>query len=383
MSLCAGSAPLPSACCAAVPSPLCPALPPAPTPIPTLHTHTCAAAPDIHTAFIHMLIGPAAPPYTHPPAGEAGHLLWVRDPSQPDLASQPADMAEALTLREQQQQIEVRRVPPFCLILQSCRGLLAPGEPAEAAQRQALASACCDTVSVLPSAPHHAAHPGPPRQICFPGAYRCVCVELRIAHLAVCAVLEAATLGELEGSALGDDQHGCAAAFRCGAHKAPKVGGGVRQPLRACCTGGRRRGEQRKQRQRPHRIVLAPPNRGVAPEPSGVARRWLMDGQAVCARCCRTATGSLSAPAGVGRRLCTPLHGSSVPATPAGAPARLQGAEEPCAKLDGRRLQAQQHVGAAPTAAARACQRWPAALACNAGQRPALPTTLGHGLASL
>ncbi|KAL4450230.1 hypothetical protein ABPG77_010899 [Micractinium sp. CCAP 211/92] len=87
---------------------------------------------------------------------EAGHLLWVRDPSQPDLASDPPDLAEALTLREQQQQMEIS----------------------------------------------------------FPGAYRCVCVELRVAHLAVNAVLEAATLGELEGSALGDDQHGCAAAFR-------------------------------------------------------------------------------------------------------------------------------------------------------------------------
>lgn len=41
------------------------------------------------------------------PTGEAGHLLWVSDPSQPDLCSRPTDMAEALTLREQQGRIEV------------------------------------------------------------------------------------------------------------------------------------------------------------------------------------------------------------------------------------------------------------------------------------
>ena len=41
---------------------------------------------------------------------EAGHLLWVADASQPDLGSTPVDEAEALTLREQQQQIEVRAV---------------------------------------------------------------------------------------------------------------------------------------------------------------------------------------------------------------------------------------------------------------------------------
>ena len=34
--------------------------------------------------------------------------------------------------------------------------------------------------------------------------YRCVCVELRVSHLAVGAVMEAAALGELEGAALGE-----------------------------------------------------------------------------------------------------------------------------------------------------------------------------------
>lgn len=53
-------------------------------------------------------------PPSLPPAGEAGHLLWVRDPTQPDLASEPTDQAEALTLREQQQQLEVRRATGSC-----------------------------------------------------------------------------------------------------------------------------------------------------------------------------------------------------------------------------------------------------------------------------
>lgn len=49
-----------------------------------------------------------------PPAGEAGHLLWVADPSQPDLGSRPTDLAEALTLREQQGQIEVGGAAQHC-----------------------------------------------------------------------------------------------------------------------------------------------------------------------------------------------------------------------------------------------------------------------------
>ncbi|GAB4815178.1 hypothetical protein N2152v2_002224 [Parachlorella kessleri] len=86
---------------------------------------------------------------------EAGHLLWAADPSQPDLASKPLDFAAAATLEEQQHDM----------------------------------------------------------QVCFPGAYRSVCVELKIDHLAVNAVLEAALLSELEGSALMDDQQGCGPAF--------------------------------------------------------------------------------------------------------------------------------------------------------------------------
>jgi hypothetical protein len=41
------------------------------------------------------------------PAGEASHLLWIADSSQADLGSRPRDRAEALTLQEQQQRIEV------------------------------------------------------------------------------------------------------------------------------------------------------------------------------------------------------------------------------------------------------------------------------------
>ena len=87
---------------------------------------------------------------------DAGHLLWTADETQPDLGGRPRDVAEDLVLREGQERVEVA----------------------------------------------------------WPGAYRCVCLEVRVNHLAVCAVLEAATLGEMEGAALGDDQAGCGPAFR-------------------------------------------------------------------------------------------------------------------------------------------------------------------------
>lgn len=47
-----------------------------------------------------------------------------------------------------------------------------------------------------------------------PAVYRCVCVELRIDHLAVAAILEAGTLGEMEGAALMDDGSSSSRAFR-------------------------------------------------------------------------------------------------------------------------------------------------------------------------
>lgn len=87
---------------------------------------------------------------------DAGHLLWAADPAQPDPGGRPRDVAEASVLRE-----------------------------------------------------GHAA-----AEVSAPGAYRSVCVEVRVSHLAVCAVLEAATLGDLEGAALVDDQAGCGPAFR-------------------------------------------------------------------------------------------------------------------------------------------------------------------------
>jgi len=86
----------------------------------------------------------------------AGHLLWTQDAGQPDLGSRPINRADELTLGEGQRALELS----------------------------------------------------------FPGVYRCVNVEVRISHLAVCAVLEAATLGELEGATLMDDQQGCGPAFR-------------------------------------------------------------------------------------------------------------------------------------------------------------------------
>lgn len=87
---------------------------------------------------------------------DAGQLLWAVNESQPDLGGRPHDVAEDLVLHEGHERVEVS----------------------------------------------------------WPGAYRCVCLEVRLDHLAVCAVLEAATLGEMEGAALVDDQAGCGPAFR-------------------------------------------------------------------------------------------------------------------------------------------------------------------------
>lgn len=87
---------------------------------------------------------------------DASHLLWSSDPSQPDVGGRPRDVADALLLRQGQGRVE----------------------------------------------------------LAWPGAYRCVCLEVRINHLAVCAVLEAVTLSEMEGAALGEDGAGCGPAFR-------------------------------------------------------------------------------------------------------------------------------------------------------------------------
>uniref|UniRef100_A0A1D2A3C0 DNA polymerase epsilon catalytic subunit n=1 Tax=Auxenochlorella protothecoides TaxID=3075 RepID=A0A1D2A3C0_AUXPR len=89
----------------------------------------------------------------------AGHLLWVSTPDAAtaggSLAARPPDRAEALLLEEQRTRTEVAA----------------------------------------------------------PGVYRTVCCEVRLTHLAVNAVLEAAALSELEGTALVDDGKGCGAAF--------------------------------------------------------------------------------------------------------------------------------------------------------------------------
>lgn len=135
------------------------------------------------------------PPATS--AGEAGHLLWAADASQPDLMSRPLDRAEALTLREQQGQIEVggwaavQGREPRARVLVG--GSSCDRRPACCAAASASRSA--GLPGHVLSAPHI---PDPPRlasthpstQVAFPGAYRCVCVELRISHLAVNAVLE-------------------------------------------------------------------------------------------------------------------------------------------------------------------------------------------------
>lgn len=51
-------------------------------------------------------------------------------------------------------------------------------------------------------------------QVCFPGAYRCVCVHLRLMNLAVNAIGKADAVAELEGGATAVDAIGCGPAFR-------------------------------------------------------------------------------------------------------------------------------------------------------------------------
>jgi len=88
---------------------------------------------------------------------DAGHLLWAVDPMQPKLGGRPRDVAEGLVLHEGQERVELG----------------------------------------------------------WPGVYYCVCLERSATwRCALCAVLEAATLGELEGAVLLDDQAGCGPAFR-------------------------------------------------------------------------------------------------------------------------------------------------------------------------
>lgn len=87
---------------------------------------------------------------------DAGQLLWTRDGGQPDLSCSPIDIANELVTGEQGQQV----------------------------------------------------------RLAWPGVYRSVCLEIQVSHLAVNAVLEAATLSELEGSVLLDDQTGRGPAFR-------------------------------------------------------------------------------------------------------------------------------------------------------------------------
>ena len=87
---------------------------------------------------------------------DAGVLSWIRDESQPRLACHPEDIANKLVTEEQKERV----------------------------------------------------------QLAWPGVYRGVCIQIQISHLAVNAVLEAATLGELEGVLLLEDQDDCGPAFR-------------------------------------------------------------------------------------------------------------------------------------------------------------------------
>ncbi len=56
--------------------------------------------------------------------------------------------------------------------------------------------------------------PGVLVQVSWSGAYRCVCVRLRLFHLAVNAVCQAGLLGELEGAVLAEGQAGSDPSFK-------------------------------------------------------------------------------------------------------------------------------------------------------------------------
>ena len=54
-------------------------------------------------------------------------------------------------------------------------------------------------------------------QVLYPGAYRCVCVQIKLHHMAVNAIAQAGVIGELEGAALLDsslDPQGSGPAFK-------------------------------------------------------------------------------------------------------------------------------------------------------------------------
>ena len=54
-------------------------------------------------------------------------------------------------------------------------------------------------------------------QVVYPGAYRCVCVQIKLHHMAVNATAQAGVVGEMEGAALLDstlDPQGGGQAFK-------------------------------------------------------------------------------------------------------------------------------------------------------------------------
>lgn len=56
-----------------------------------------------------------------------------------------------------------------------------------------------------------------PLQVVYSGAYRCVCVQIKLHHMAVNATAQAGVVGELEGAALLDstlDPQGAGQAFK-------------------------------------------------------------------------------------------------------------------------------------------------------------------------
>ncbi len=154
------------------------------------------------------------------PITQAGQLLWVADPSQPSLAYKPEDLATAATLDEKKGRLEV------CFLKWRGGGFgfaISDGaRPPPPSSLHGMPPSPCP--ATLPPPPRPAVlqppstppfpHPPTLLQLSYPGAYRHVCIELHVNHLAVNAVLEASALGEIEGAALLDDQQGCGPAFR-------------------------------------------------------------------------------------------------------------------------------------------------------------------------
>ncbi|GFH23251.1 DNA polymerase epsilon catalytic subunit, partial [Haematococcus lacustris] len=129
------------------------------------------------------------------------HLLWIKDPTLPDLGVADKDDAEAQL---------------SSLLAGTGANITAAAGPPPAAGSAASIAAAAKASA--PSGPSPAALSltnqggvGSP-EVLAPGAYRSVCVELRLHNLAVAALQQCSALSDLEGSGTADAAGGPAAA---------------------------------------------------------------------------------------------------------------------------------------------------------------------------